>query len=356
MAADERHCSPSDIGGLSTAGDACFVPVGSPPSLGALGDLAPTTPDASEAPSQPAPHSLRRKLMLFIDMSRSRSALLSIGEPVLGVLLAAGGIPRLRVILLGLLAAGAGYLCVYSLNDLLDLSVDREEVRGPNGVIEWNPEVRHMDVSTLRHPVAAGALSVGAGIAWVSALGVVGVVAAYFLRPLCAILFVACALLQVLYCSLKRRTWLKIIPAGVMVGLGALAGWFAVGHATWGALAFFVLLVSWEIFGRNLSNDLADLSHDKPFGITTVATVHGPRAATTAIVVGACCMPFLGLLQTGPVSTRVALAVVAAGTITLPAFRLRNRGGETAAQIYFNRASYFPAVSAAGLALLSLVR
>ncbi len=310
---------------------------------------------SSAAASQPASYSLRQKSLFFIDMSRSRSAVLSIGEAAVGALLAARGIPSLRVILLGLLAAAAGYFCVYSLNDLLDLRVDREEVRGPHGEIEWNPEVRHMDIATLRHPVAAGALSLAAGIAWVATLGVIGMVAAYLLRPICAILFLACALLQVLYCSLKRKTWLKIIPAGVMVGLGALAGWFAVGHATWGALSFFVLLTSWEIFGRNLSNDLADVSHDKPLGITTVATVRGPQAATTAILVGACCMPLLGLLQYGPLSTRIALAVVAAATMTYPAFRLRNVGGETAAQRYFNRASYFPAVSAACLALLSLV-
>ncbi|HEY5528888.1 MAG TPA: UbiA prenyltransferase family protein [Thermoleophilia bacterium] len=321
-----------------------------------LGSRAELRPPAPSAGADPARYTLRQKSLLFIDLARSRSAVLSIGEAALGALLAARGIPSLRVVLLGLLAALAGYFCVYSLNDLLDLKADREEVRGPNGEIEWNPEVRHMDITTLRHPVAAGALSLSAGIAWVSLLGLIGLVAAYLLRPLCAILFVACALLQVLYCGLKHRTWLKVIPAGVMVGLGGLAGWFAVGEATWGALAFFVLLTSWEIFGRNLSNDLADLSHDIPLGITTVAAVRGPKAAISAIVLGASCMPLLALLQTGPVSTRLALALIAAGTMTVPAFRLRSRGGERAAQEYFNRASFFPTLAAASLVILSFVR
>ena len=352
MAAHHGRRSPGQASEASALGVGQHAPIGQAATLEPTTGLGAST---SAVASPPTAYSLRQKSLFFIDLSRSRSAVLSIGEAAVGALLAARGIPSLRVILLGLLAAAAGYFCVYSLNDLLDLRADREEVRGPHGEIEWNPEVRHMDITTLRHPIAAGALSLAAGIVWVSTLGVVGVVAAYFLRPLCAILFVACALLQVIYCSLKHKTWLKIIPAGVMVGLGALAGWFAVGHATWGALSFFVLLTSWEIFGRNISNDLADLSHDKPLGITTVATVRGPRAATTAILVGACCMPLLGLLQSGPLWTRIALAVVALGTMTYPAFRLRRGGGETAAQRYFNRASYFPAISAACLALLSLV-
>jgi hypothetical protein len=50
-------------------------------------------------------------------------------------------------------------------------------------------------------------------------------------------LFVVCAALEILYCSLRKRTWLKVIPAAMMVAVGGLAGWFAVGHANWGALA-----------------------------------------------------------------------------------------------------------------------
>ncbi len=62
-----------------------------------------------------------RRVLLFLDLARGRSALLSVSEPVLGAMLATGTIPSLRVCLLGILAALAGYFCVYSLNDLLDL-------------------------------------------------------------------------------------------------------------------------------------------------------------------------------------------------------------------------------------------
>ena len=218
---------------------------------------------------------LHEKVVLFLDLARGKSALFSVSEPVLGAMLATGTIPSLRVCLLGLLAALAGYFCVYSLNDLLDLRADREEIRVSSpDPLAWKPEVAHMDVMTLRHPVAAGALPLWAAVTWVAVMGLIGLAAAYLLRPLCAWLFIGCAALEILYCSLRRRTWLKVIPAATMVAVGGLAGWFAVGEATWGALAFFFLLFGWEA-GRNLTNDLADVVHDRLVGITTLASTHG---------------------------------------------------------------------------------
>lgn len=275
---------------------------------------------------------------------------------MLGVMLAGGEIPSLRVSLLGLLAALAGYLCVYSLNDLLDLKSDREELRKNSlDPLTWEPAVSHVDITTLRHPVAAGALSLWAAITWVSILGIVGLAAAYLLRPLCAWLFIACAVLEVLYCVLRRRTWLKAIPAGVLVALGGLAGWFAVENATWGTLAFFVLLFVWEITGRNLSNDLADVTHDRLLGITTLASTHGVHAAVITIAGGSFLMPVIALLQPGPWPTRALLALAALATMSAPAVVLMRNPTEDNAQRYFNRASFFPIIGAALLIISSLL-
>jgi len=294
-----------------------------------------------------------RTLLLLLDLARSRSALLSLGEPALGALLAAGGLPSARVILLGLLAATAGYFCVYALNDLLDLRADRQEIELASGhPQEWRPEVTHIDITTLRHPVAAGALPLWAAVLWVVALGVVGLVAAYLLRPLCAWLFLGCAALQIIYCSLRRRTWLKVVPAGLMVGAGGLAGWFAAGDLRWGTFAFFMLLVLWEIAGRNLSNDLADVEHDRLVGITTLASVRGPAVATRAIVAGAALMPVVAMLQPAPWPGRLLLAVAALLTMTCPALIMQRRPRPGAAQRYFNRASIYPAVAAGCLIVL----
>jgi 4-hydroxybenzoate polyprenyltransferase len=202
--------------------------------------------------------------------------------------------------------------------------------------------------------VAAGALPVWAAATWVGVLGAIGLAAAYLLRPLCAWLFIGCAVLQVLYCSLRRRTWLKVVPAATLVAMGGLAGWFAVGEAAWGTLAFFFLLFAWEV-SRNLSNDLADVSHDRRVGITTLAAVHGPATSMRSIVVVAAIVPLIGAAQPGSWIPRALLAVAALLTMTLPAAFLVKQGGtEPAAQRYFNRASLFPPAAAFALIVWTL--
>lgn len=296
-----------------------------------------------------------RTILLFFDLARSRSALLSVSEPVLGAILAIGTIPSLRICLLGLLAALAGYLCVYSLNDLLDLRADREEIRlSTPDPLAWKPEVTHMDIVALRHPVAAGALPLWAAVTWVTVLGAVGLAAAYLLRPLCAWLFIVCAVLEVVYCCLRRRTWLKVIPAATMVAIGGLAGWFAVGEATWGAPAFFFLLFAWEAT-RNLTNDLADVTHDRLVGITTLAAVHGPAVAARAIVAVAIAIVAIALAQPSPWIVRGLLAAVALATMTFPALVLVRDSSEPAAQRYFNRLTFFPPFAAACVIIVAVV-
>jgi 4-hydroxybenzoate polyprenyltransferase len=296
-----------------------------------------------------------RKVLLFLDLARSRSALFSVSEPVLGAVLAIGTIPSLRVCLLGILAALAGYFCVYSMNDLLDLRADREEIRiSSPDPLAWKPEVTHMDIVTLRHPVAAGAIPLWAAVTFVGILGVIGLAAAYLLRPLCAYLFVGCAALEILYCSLRRRSWLKVIPAAAMVAVGGLAGWFAVGKVTWGALAFFFLLYGWET-GRNLTNDLADVEHDRLVGITTLASTHGARVAANAILVDGMVMVGISLAQ--PVSwlVRGLLAAVALLTMALPSVVLHRHPDEPSAQRYFNRLTFFPPIGAACAIIVAVV-
>lgn len=265
--------------------------------------------------------------------------------------MAAGGFPSGRVIGLGLVAAGAGFLSVFAANDLYDRKADAVEVALRDDQTREN--AYDVDVVSVRHPLAAGQLPLWLGVSWVAGLGLVGFTAAWALRPLCALVFLACNVLEFVYCSLRTRSWGKTIPAGIMVGLGGLAGWFAVAGPSWGALAFFLLLATWEIAGRNLSNDLADLSGDGAVGIKTVATIFGPATSASWILLGALAMPMLAALQPGGVVLRLALAAAAVALMTLPAVRLKLATSEAQAQAYFNRASLYPplAFAAAAIAL-----
>ena len=280
---------------------------------------------------------------LLVDFSRSRQAVLSVAQPALGALLAQGGFPSLRIMSLGLVASTAGMLSVFALNDLLDLRVDREVVRSSTSL--KIAEGYDIDVVTVRHPVALGVLSVRLAIAWVVGLGLVALGFAYWVRPGCALIFAGCVCLEAIYCALKRRTWLKTIPGGAMVGLGGLAGWYAVRDFDVYALAFFFLLAFWEVFGRNVTNDLADVSHDAPLGIRTLATVHGPQWSARASLGGTIAILIVAALQEGSLFLRLLLVVAAGWTMTLPALGLVGSPQERTAQRVFNRASLFPPVA-----------
>lgn len=291
-------------------------------------------------PTQDAPSAPTIAAAIF-DLSRGRQALLSVAQPALGALLAIGQLPDLRTTMLGLAAATAGYLAVFSLNDVLDIKVDEAALAAGNA------ETEGYDIDTvfLRHPLARGDISRSLSIAWVAGLGTLGAVLAYLLSPVCLALFAAAVLLEVLYCSLRSVTWLKTVISGLMVGVGGLAGWAAVAPITLAAVPFFLFLMLWEIGGRNLPNDLADLTADRSVGLTTVATVFGARTSAVATAyVGAATLIVLVLLDQPLVVTLVSLGL-GLWAMALPAVALlRNHTSEQAGR-YFNRASLLPALA-----------
>ena len=267
-------------------------------------------------------------------------ALLSVAQPALGALLAAQGLPEPRVMWLGAAAAGAGMLCVYPLNDLLDMRADREEAKS---LARVDPATGcRVNSTRVRHPLAQGAVPLWLGVAWVVGTGLTGFTLATKLKRGCGLLFLGCVGLEAVYCGLRRRTWLKVIPAGSVVGLGGLTGWYAVSGFDAGAVAYFVLLSCWEIFGRNVANDLADLSLDAPIGIRTIPTTYGPKWSARTCLVGSAATVLAAALQRGPVRLRLPLVASAVWTMSLPALRLNRAPSETQAQRYFDRASLFP--------------
>ena len=274
----------------------------------------------------------------LFDLSRGRQATLSIAQPGLAAVLAAGGLPAGRVVWIGLVAAWAGFLAVFSLNDVLDRRVDAAALRAGKAVVDGYD----LDAAFIRHPLAQGVLSLRFSLAWVAGLALIAAVGAWLLGPLCLALFAAAVALEVVYCGLRSVTWAKTIVSGVMVGLGGLAGWAAVAPPRWSALPVFAFLALWEIGCRNLANDLADLGPDLAVGIRSVATTFGPVIAARATLVVAVAVllsvPFLGL---GTVALTLAL-VSGAALVAWPAAVLVRRPTSARAGWYFNRASLYP--------------
>jgi 4-hydroxybenzoate polyprenyltransferase len=274
----------------------------------------------------------------LFDLSRGRQATLSIAQPGLAAVLAAGGIPGFRTSVIGLVAAWAGFFAVFSLNDVLDRRVDAAALRAGKATTEGFD----LDTAFLRHPLAQGQLSLSASLLWVGGLAAVAAIGAYLLAPLCLLFFAAAAALEVLYCALRSITWTKTVVSGVMVGLGGLAGWVAVGPLERQAIPVFVFLALWEIGGRNLANDLADLGPDSAVGIRTVATTFGPRAAARAnLLLASATVVSIVALQLSSFALVAGLAC-GAWLVVLPAAILLREPTSARAGWYFNRASLLP--------------
>jgi 4-hydroxybenzoate polyprenyltransferase len=307
---------------------------------------ASRSPTAGTPPA--APHKVSLGQALF-DLSRGRQASFSIAGAGLAAVLAAGGLPGWRITCIGLVAAWAGYFVAFSLNDVLDRKIDAEALRvGKQRTAEFD-----LDTAFIRHPLAAGRLSLGVSLLWVGGLTAVATAGTLLLGPLCFVFFVLGALLDVLYSALSRVTWLKTVVTGVMVGCGGLAGWVAVAPLSKAAIPVFVFLAIWEIGGRNLANDLADLGPDSSVGIRSVATTFGPRAAARAnLVMGVAMVASVAWLQMPGWALATALAC-GAWLVVRPGVLLARDPGSTRAGYYFNHASLYPVavllVAAVGL-------
>jgi 4-hydroxybenzoate polyprenyltransferase len=285
------------------------------------------------------------------DLSRGRQALLSVAQPALGAVIALGGLPSVRTMLLGLIAAASGYLAVFSLNDVLDRQADSAALAAGLAITDGYD----LDTAFVRHPLARGDLSMRAALAWVGGLAAVSVMTAWLISPICLLFFAAAVALEVVYCSLRSITWAKTFVSGLMVGVGGLAGWVAVAPLSAGAGAFFAFLALWEIAGRNLPNDLADVIPDGRTGVRTVATVFGPRVSSMATLAGAgATLVTLLLLPVWPAARLLALA---AGLVSMgiPAIALLRRPTSEQAGDYFNRASMLPVLVLAAVLLVMML-
>jgi 4-hydroxybenzoate polyprenyltransferase len=191
----------------------------------------------------------------IFDLSRGKQALLSIAQPGLAAVLALGELPPPRVLVVGLVAAWAGFFAVFSLNDVLDRKADALSLTAGK---ELAPD-HDVDTTFVRHPLAHGDLSLRISLVWVGSLTAIAAVGAAVLSWWSLVFFAVAIALEALYCALRAVTPYKTIVSGVMVGMGGLAGWAAVAPLGWNAVRVAVFLALWEIGGRNIVNDLSDV-------------------------------------------------------------------------------------------------
>ncbi|MFD5554716.1 UbiA prenyltransferase family protein [Streptomyces sp. NPDC127068] len=269
---------------------------------------------------------------------------MSLAQPGGGMLLATG-CPDPRRLGWAALAGAAGFLAVFAANDLLDVRLDRRRV------VHLHPlEGPDLDSTGGRHPIAEGRLRLVAGVLWVLALGAFALIVSAVLSRVCVTLFLCAVLLQVLYCRLATVTPYKFLLSGVLVVVGAWAGWFAFSDAVDPLrLGLFGLwMFAWEIGGRNIPNDLSDLAEDTPLGVRTLPVVLGPRRSARVafvflvIAAGAGCALAVAAWPSFGLVGLLGMALSALFTLLGPGARLLRSPEPQVALRTFNRASFHP--------------
>ena len=127
------------------------------------------------------------RLKLYFALSRTPHGLLDMCTPAFGALLWLGHFPSLYVIVLGLITTFAGYTAVYALNDVIDYEADKEKA----AVGGFSNAQSDLDSMIVRHPMAQGLLSFKEGLVWALVWGLVALIGAYILNPVCVLIFLA---------------------------------------------------------------------------------------------------------------------------------------------------------------------
>jgi 4-hydroxybenzoate polyprenyltransferase len=301
----------------------------------------------------------REGIRKFFGLSRMTHSVLDIAHPAMGALLVFGGFPSASIVVIGLLAAFAGFTAVFALNDVMDCSVDCEKM----AVLTGKKECFDIDSVGYRHPIAQGVLSFNAALGWVIIWGLLSLSLAFVLRPLCAALMVAALLLEIGYCRLLRVTHWKAVLSGSMVAVGGLAGVYAVSRApsVGFVLLFFAWAFAWEVGCRNIPNDWSDLEEDIAMKVRTFPVRYGRIASTRVSFVLLCITVAASLLFPLVVPVRhpliYAAGALAAGAILLisPVLRWVRDQKTTSAMYLFNRACFYPLAVCGIVAALVIV-
>lgn len=269
-----------------------------------------------------------------------------------------GHLPSWPVLLLSLLTAGAGYTAIYALNDLVGIRSDREKFSGETCNAGYS-----LEASDMRHPLAQGFLDMRSAIVWFTFWYVLTLIGAYLLNPALLIIVFAAAVLEVLYCFLLKVTYWRTLVSGLVKAAGPLAAVFVVKlHPAPGLLLLLLAwVICWEIGGQNIPADWNDVEEDKRVGAVTIPLALGTRVAgrmvvlfLTATVLLSLFLPLMSPLRLGVpyLSMSVLVGVV---LLLWPGFRLMRSHEHREAAGLFDRASLYPLVQLAILAVFVFV-
>ena len=286
------------------------------------------------------------QLKLFLALSRTPHLLIDLATPMAAALLCIGRFPPISTIILGLITVFAGYASIYALNDVTDYELDRKRM----GELPREQACFDLDCIFVRHPLAQGLITLARGMVWTTLWGLIALIGASLLNPVCAAIFVVAAVLEMIYCKFYGFSQWKIIVAATVKNLGSLAAIYAVNPDP--PLQFMVIIFIWiglwEVGGQNIPNDLVDMGEDRRLGGKTIPVVYGPNLSVLVILITliAGFVLGLGLIFLSPLAFKGGYIVGAfiAGLLFLliPLKRFLAEKDTTKAINLFNQASLYP--------------
>lgn len=278
----------------------------------------------------------------YLGMSRGLVAVFVVGHAGLAAVFALGQLPDLKTIFIGILACFFGTASLISLNDLLDVELDKKRFAQDSSELDLGSLFIH-------HPVARGIISFKAGVVWVVLTSLLSLLFMALINYRLWLLYFAIAFCVYLYCRLSQRTYWKFLAVATAVTLGALAGWLAVAWPQ-KVSSTFILFITWtflwEIGGRNLPNDFNDLEEDKELGIKTVPVVFGPQKAAQIIFIFLTLtyISSIFLVFTANLALVFSLATLALGffLLLIPAYQLLKVPTAKMSVKLYNRSALYP--------------
>jgi heme o synthase len=181
--------------------------------------------------STPAPAHAGPRLHDYWELTKPKVVALIVFTAIVGMLLAAPGLPPLRVLLFATLGIWLAAASAAAINHVLDRRIDAEMVR------------------TRRRPIPSGHMSEVAALLFAFTLGLAAMlILALLVNPLTALLTFASLIgYSVIYTMwLKRATPQNIVIGGAAGAAPPVLGWVAVtGSVEANALLLFLIIFTW---------------------------------------------------------------------------------------------------------------
>ena len=299
-----------------------------------------------------------RRLKLFLALSRTPHGLLDMATPAFGALLWLGNFPPLKIILLGVITVFAGYTAVYALNDVIDYRIDKEKAQ----IGSLREADNYLDAVLPRHPMAQSLLTFREGLTWALGWSLIAVIGAYFLNPICVLIFLTGCILETIYCLMLRISPFRTIISGGVKTSGAIAAVFAVdpNPSLYYVVTLFLWLFFWEIGGQNIPADWADIEEDRQLNAQTIPVRLGTQRAASILLLCIILALILNMVLyyfspgENVLPYVIASLIVGIYLLLLPAFRIYKTKEHPHAMALFNKASYYP-VAVLGVVVIKIL-